>query len=775
MANRFKSCPGLLFATFLVILMGNRSVWSQDGPFADPSWRYQLSEPGAGWQTERYDDSNWHDGPGGFGTPGTPGSRVGTLWKTNQIWLRRQVELPSIPERPALLIHHDEDATVYLNGHEVVRLPGYSTKYEVVPLDDRARRWVRKGENLIAVSCKQTGGGQFIDVHLIDADHVPQLPRPARPDHPFQTTLITTWGAQVTDANAWQAYPRPTMVRDKWINLNGSWDYAVTDIESKLPTDWEGKIRVPFCLESRLSGVQRLLYDDQALWYRRTVDLQPEPDQRTLLNFEAVDYRCEVWVNGSSVGSHTGGNTPFTLDVTRAARLGANEIVVRVEDATGGTQLRGKQRVEPEGIFYTRVSGIWQTVWLEQVPRTRIDRMTISTDPDQGTVRIQGVLRGDSLPGFVMQAVLRDGDAIIDRQSGTPGDASVQLTVPNPRLWSPQDPHLYDLEIRLVSADGQTIDRVRSYAGIRSVGKLRDRDGHLRFALNGKPLFHYGVLDQGWWPDGLLTPPSEQAIRNDIRFVKESGFNLIRKHVKVEPRRFYYLCDKLGVLVWQDQVAAFKNPAWTRLNPTPVDADWSDAEHAQFMTEFAEMIDALENHPSIVVWTPFNEAWGQHRTMEVGRWVARRDLSRLINIACGGNFWPVGDVASDHHYPTPGFSQPDRFGDYIKVVGEFGGHGMAVPGHVFFDSSQNWGYGGLAQDSAELLRRYRESVHHLAQLKRQGIAGGVYTQLTDVEGELNGLMTYDRKQNKIAPPVLREINRQLLDGGDGGAQKYQNE
>jgi beta-galactosidase len=299
--------------------------------------------------------------------------------------------------------------------------------------------------------------------------------------------------------------------------------------------------------------------------------------------------------------------------------------------------------------------------------------------------------------------------------------------------------------------------------GIRSVGKTRDKEGHLRFTLNGEQIFHLGPLDQGWWPDGLLTPPSDEAMLFDIQFLKAAGFNMIRKHIKVEPRRYYYHCDRLGMMLWQDQVSAGNNPPWTRLKPNPKDAEWPDEHHDQYMLELQRMIDKLENHPSIVVWVPFNEAWGQHRTVEVGRWVVQRDPTRLVNIASGGNFWPVGDIVDHHQYPHPGFPfDPEQYADFVKVVGEFGGHGYPVKGHLWDAARRNWGYGGLPENKAEYLERYATSIEMLNDLRARGIAGGVYTQTTDVEGEINGLMTYDRKVIKIPAEELAGLHKELF-------------
>lgn len=581
---------------------------------------------------------------------------------------------------------------------------------------------------------------------------------------PFQSELITKWGRQVTAENAWTEYPRPQMRRRAWRNLNGHWDYAITRAEQKRPpTEWTGRMLVPYCLESKLGGVQRLLEPTEALWYRRTFDVSPSAGHRTLLNFEAVDYRCEVFVNGVSVGRHRGGHTPFSFDVTDAIRDGTNELVVRVEDETEGWQLRGKQVLNPRGIWYTQLSGIWQTVWLEHVPSRFIQDLKITTDSNTGTITIRPAIAGDR-GGLSIRIVVSEGDVPVAKAQGNRDEFSVR--VPNAKLWSPDSPHLYDVTVTLRDAGGKSVDTVESYAGIRSVGKTRDTNGHWRFTLNGDPIFHWGTLDQGWWPDGLLTPPSDEAMLFDIQWLKDAGFNMIRKHIKVEPRRYYYHCDRLGMMVWQDHVSGGEQPPWTRLQPDPLDAKWPNNEHQQFMRELERMIDTLENHPSIVCWVPFNERWGQHRTLDVGRWTVRRDPTRLVNIASGGNFWPIGDVVDAHKYPHPEFpfhqGQGGRFDEYVKVMGEFGGHGYPVQGHLWDADRRNWGYGGLPKNQAEYRERYVKSLELLNQLRAKGIAAGVYTQTTDVEGEVNGLMTYDRKVIKIPAKELEKLHAILF-------------
>ena len=579
---------------------------------------------------------------------------------------------------------------------------------------------------------------------------------------PFQSELITQWGAEVTPENAWTEYPRPQFERAQWQNLNGQWDYSIGSREQhEPPVEWSGKILVPFSLESRLSGAQRLLNSEETLWYHRSFNANPTAGKRTLLNFEAVDYRCRVIVNATVVGEHTGGHTPFTIDITDAVRPGQNTLVVRVEDDTEAWQLRGKQVLKAEGIWYTQVSGIWQTVWMEEVADSHIKDLHITTDASTGSINVKADVAGEKSTTTLRLAVL-DGE---QKLASLESDSAVTLSVKvdHPKLWSPASPHLYNLLVELLDAQGNVVDSLESYAGIRSVGKETDAAGNWRFTLNGETIFHWGPLDQGWWPDGLYTPPSDEAMLFDIQFLKDAGFNMIRKHIKVEPRRYYMHCDRVGMMVWQDQVSAGHNPDWTRMKHDPKDAQWPDEYHQQFMLEFERMIDNLENHPSIVVWTPFNEAWGQHLTMKVGQWAVERDPLRLINIASGGNFWPVGDIADAHAYPNPDFPfEPKRYDDYIKVMGEFGGHGLPVQGHLWDAKRRNWGYGSLPKDAAEYKQRYVVSLDMLNDLRAKGIAAGVYTQTTDVEGEINGLMTYDRKVIKIPAAELKQMHERLF-------------
>ena len=570
-----------------------------------------------------------------------------------------------------------------------------------------------------------------------------------------QGVMMTRWGKQVTPQNAWREYPRPQFRReDKWKNLNGLWQYSVGQ-QSRIPEVYQGEILVPFPLESALSGVKRLLEPGETLWYRRTFRHETPAGHRTQLHFEAVDYACRIYLNGTDIGSHLGSSDPFQFDITSALRAGENELIVSVIDETAATQTLGKQSLKPKGIYYTRVSGIWQTVWLEDVPARHFRMVKMKPRIAEGTLRVLPTLAGEPPKEERIVITVRDGDRVV----GT-ADAALSVRIPDAKLWSPDQPHLYDITMDLYERD-VLVDRVESYAAMREVGTIRGPAGQIRMTLNGKVIFHYGPLDQGWWPDGLLTPPSDEAMRFDVDFLKQAGFNMIRKHIKVEPRRFYAHCDRVGMLVWQDMPSTGGRPFWSKLAPNPVEDSWPADQHAQFITELKAMVSSLRNHPSIVMWIPFNERWGQHETIRVGQLMENLDVTRLLNIASGGNFFPVGDVADRHNYPEPVFPFEDRrFDDYVKVIGEFGGHGLVVAGHQWNPEIRNWGYGDLPATKEEYSQRYRKTFEQLMKLRRRGVAAGVYTQTTDVEGEVNGLMTYDREVQKMTAQELFELHHQ---------------
>ena len=497
---------------------------------------------------------------------------------------------------------------------------------------------------------EQPGLGLFIGgdgVHAVGYYKVPNRFNGMLISHQIRTglppvSMRTPWGEKLDTTKTWREYPRPLLQRKQWTNLNGPWEYAITEIDqTDPPGKWDGKITVPFAVEAPLSGVEKRFTPEDALWYRREIAIEKQDDKRYLLNFEAVDYRSTLWINDAKIGTHVGGNLPFSFDITEAIQSGKNRILLKATDATDSAyQLHGKQRLEPRGIWYTPVSGIWQTVWMEEVPANRYIKHLETKPGTDGKVRI-GIhtsSHGEQVKDSVISVRILLGEREVargDYASANKEVEFVELSVPDPKLWEPGDPVLYDLEITMGP------DTVHSYFGIRETGIEKDQDGHLRFTLNKKPIFHWGTLDQGWWPDGLLTPPSEAAMVSDIQFLKDAGFNTIRKHIKVEPRRYYYHCDKLGMMVWQDQVSAKRldDPKWTRLKPNPETLSWPKEAHAQYMIELERMIYILGDHPSIVQWVPFNERWGQHQTMEVGKWLMARETMRPINIASGGNFF----------------------------------------------------------------------------------------------------------------------------------------
>jgi beta-galactosidase/beta-glucuronidase len=608
---------------------------------------------------------------------------------------------------------------------------------------------------------------------------------------PAETRLMTDWGRALKPDAVWTEYPRPQMQRGNWTNLNGLWSYAISAREAAQPTNWDGQLLVPFAPEAPLSGVGRLVEPTEALWYRRTFTARKASGQQTLLNFEAVDYDATVWVNGKELGSHRGGHTPFVFDITNALLDGENELVVRVLDATEGYQLHGKQKLRNQGIWYTRVTGIWQTVWLEQVPSIHLRDLNYACDIDKGTITVTPEYSKPDVDVKIRVQASIAGQAAVKVE----GTGPVTIAFKNPQLWSPEVPNLYELKVDLLNTSGTVIDSVTAYTALRKFGKSKNEQGHWQLTLNNKPIFQWGPLDQGWWPDGLLTPPSDAAMKSDIEFLKACGFNMIRKHIKVEPRRYYHHCDTLGMIVWQDQVSngygknrdqESTSPNWTRMAPNPNDAKWPDEAHQQWVTEYKRMVEHLRDAPCIGVWIPFNEAWGQHATMEVGKLATELDPTRLINIASGGNFWPVGDIADHHEYPHPAFPVKDqRFNDYVKVVGEFGGHGWPVKDHLWKPDANNWGYGGLPKSIEEWQGRYQTSIGILAALRAEGIAAGIYTQTTDVEGEINGLLTYDRlkkadvawlrKQSEIllaAPTVLKD-RRDIVATAEMDPQSWQ--
>jgi Glycosyl hydrolases family 2, sugar binding domain/Glycosyl hydrolases family 2/Glycosyl hydrolases family 2, TIM barrel domain len=558
--------------------------------------------------------------------------------------------------------------------------------------------------------------------------------------NPGKAPLMTRWAAAVNPTNVWPEYPRPQLVRPDWENLNGLWDYAITPASVGKPPPFAGKILVPFSPESALSGVMARFDGNSKLWYHRTFSVPASWRGRRLrLHFGAVDWRCRVWVNGHEIGEHQGGYDAFTFDITDALRWnGAEDMVVCVSDPTDdGDQPRGKQSLKPEGIFYTATSGIWQTVWLEPVPEVCIERLRLSPDIDAHALRLRVAVSSFS-DNLQVEAVASAGAGEVARIAGA-ANTELVLNLPDPHLWSPDDPFLYDLKVTL--KDGhKVLDSVASYFGMRKIALRADDQGITRIALNNKFIFELGALDQGFWPDGIYTAPTDAALRHDFEFLKRAGFNLVRMHVKVEQARGYYWCDKLGLLIWQDM---------------PSGNNATAASRQEFEIELQHMIRELYNHPAIVQWDLFNEGWGQFDTESLTKWIKAVDPSRLVDDASGWTDMRVGDVVDMHNYPGPDSPAPEPH--RAAVLGEFGGLGLAVPDHLW--SSNSWAYVMLTNRD-ELAAGYAQALKRVWELHRlRGLSAAVYTQLADVETECNGLQTYDRAVAKIDPEVLRIANR----------------
>ncbi|HSE70890.1 MAG TPA: glycoside hydrolase family 2 TIM barrel-domain containing protein [Nocardioidaceae bacterium] len=577
--------------------------------------------------------------------------------------------------------------------------------------------------------------------------------------------MLTPWGDDLDPDHVLPEYPRPQLVRDSYLNLNGRWDYAITPRGEEPVEGYDGQILVPFSPESPLSGVERQLQPDQTLWYRRTVTL---PDGlriaggRLLLHFGAVDQTCRVMLNGTEVGRNHGGYLPFTCDVTDAVREGGNELVVEVHDVSDSSyHARGKQRLHRGNIWYTAQSGIWQTVWMESVPAVHVERLTLVPHLDDGVVEV--TVHGG--PGTAEVQVLADGVVVATGRTST--GTSLRLVIPAPRTWSPEDPYLYDVRVRLGD------DEVTSYVGMRSFGIGPDADGVPRLLLNGRPYFHTGVLDQGYWPDGLYTPASDAAMVHDIVTMKRLGFTMLRKHIKVEPLRWYHHCDRLGVLVWQDMVNGGTH-YHRRVVQTPGHRPWfvlpdrlhrffgrsSKQGREEFLDELRRTVELLRNVVSLAVWVPFNEGWGQFDARRTAHLLTELDPTRTIDHASGWHDQGAGDLRSLHVYARR-FMVPSREhwrrwlrrGRRALVLSEYGGYSLAVPGHTW--GKRRFGYRTFKNAEAlgdAFARLHEEQIRPAV---AQGLSAVVYTQLSDVEDEVNGLLTYDRRVVKLDEDLVR--------------------
>jgi len=575
---------------------------------------------------------------------------------------------------------------------------------------------------------------------------------------PVGEKIKTRWSSQIDVNNVLPEYPRPLMERSEWMNLNGLWNYAILPVGKPAPSAFDGKILVPFAVESSLSGVQKNVGKANELWYEREFTIPSKwKNNRVLLHFGAVDWKTDVWVNDVKVGRHTGGYTPFSFEITTALKNGSNKLIVKVWDPTNdGYQPRGKQVNKPEGIWYTPVTGIWQTVWLEPVPDKFITQVKTTPNIDINILNIEVETNNFSASDRIEVKVMDGSKVVATAQSIN--HLPVEIVMPDQvKLWSPESPFLYDLEITLWNGTKQ-IDKVKSYAAMRKYSIKRDENGIVRLQLNNKNLFQFGPLDQGWWPDGLYTAPTDEALKFDIQKTKDFGFNMIRKHVKVEPARWYTYCDRLGMIVWQDMPNGDGGPQW-QPHQYFSGLEWlrSPESEANFRKEWKEIIDFLYSNPCIGVWVPFNEAWGQFKTKEIVEWTKEYDPSRLVNPASGGNHYPVGDMLDLHNYPNPALYLYDA--QRATVLGEYGGIGWAVKGHLW-EPDRNWGYVQF-NSAKEVTDEYVKYAEQLMNLILHGFSAAVYTQTTDVEVEVNGLMTYDREIIKMDESRVKQINQKI--------------
>ena len=594
---------------------------------------------------------------------------------------------------------------------------------------------------------------------------------------PAGDNILTSWGENLNPLNVHPEYPRPQMVRTDWLSLNGQWDYAITPINSEPLKKWDGKILVPFPVQSALSGVGKRVSDEEALWYHRTITVPKTWNgKHILLNVGAADWKAEVFVNGQKAGEHTGCYASFSIDITPyLLKSGKQELVIKVTDGGDKSfQPKGKQVDRPRGIYYTPVTGIWQSIWLEPVNASHLQRYTAVSDIDKQQLHLAAEkvlpqtgdkLRFELLSGGEGYSPERPSTTVI--ASAETEGKEVTLTVPNIKLWSPDSPYLYGLRISLVR-DGQVIDQIQGYTAMRKLSEFVDGRRFHRLALNNQPIFHYGPLDQGWWPDGLYTAPTDDALKYDIVKTKELGFNMIRKHVKVEPDRWYYWCDVYGIMVWQDMpsmvcgtihhTAKWEHSQKRTSYGLGTDEVIPDEWKANFYKEWKEIIDQHQAFPCIVMWVPFNEAWGQFDTKEVTDFTYQCDSTRYLNPASGGNFRNCGNIIDYHTYPEPSLRVFIR--DYMNVIGEYGGIGFRVNGHLW---KQDGDYSYLKMQNADdVFNKYADYAEMLKDYIKVGITGAVYTQTTDVETETNGLITYDRKVVKLNPAKMKAVNQGVI-------------
>ena len=583
-------------------------------------------------------------------------------------------------------------------------------------------------------------------------------------------TLTTRWAKEAMCDLPLPEYPRPQMVRENWVNLNGFFEYAVTDESTEWCENYDGEIRVPFAIESCLSGVCKRISKKDRLWYRKKITLPEEfKGKRTLLHFGAVDWECKVYVNKKHVGGHIGGYCPFTIDITDALTDGENELVVWVYDPTDEAwQNRGKQASESHGFWYTSTSGIWQTVWMEAVNENYIKNYKLTPDIDKGVLKIETDVAGAGK----LNIKVFDGETVVAEKELSAKD---EIEIADVKLWSPENPFLYDFVLTL-EADGK-VDSVKGYFAMRKFS-IDEYQGYARLFLNNEPYFQKGLLDQGYWSDGGLTPPTDEAMIYDIQKMKDLGFNMLRKHIKVEPARWYYHCDRIGMLVWQDMISGGQNfntfyvgvlpNAYTILSPlvnlTKKDNAYKTFSRdklewrAKFEEELFEIIDSLYNYPSICCWVPFNEGWGQFDAKRIGDAVKAYDSTRFVDHASGWYDQKGCDFRSIHRYIFP-FVAPKYDGRPI-VISEYGGYSQILDGHVW-NKAKSFGY-QMYTSKASLTNAYRKlHEHQIIPAIKKGLSATVYTQVSDVEFEVNGILTYDREIVKIDEQTIIDINKKL--------------
>lgn len=709
-------------------------------------WKYSTTAPDSlTWMTPAFDDTSWSEGEAGFGKTRAT-NVINTKWETNDLWLRKKISFKGMDKSDIASLKfkvvRDGTCEIYFNGQLAASLTKNGLKTEEVKIPAEILEKIdTESETTIAIHCFRSNNLRYFDASLTGKSYSKML------DTKWEMKkgrMMSKFAKDIDVNNVWGEYPRPQMERDQWQNLNGIWQFQplFTDIDG-LPSDsYYMKILVPFPVESAISGI---MGNYSRFAYKRTFTI-PEnwAGKNLLIHFEAVDFECEVFVNGESVGTHKGGYDPFSFDVTDKLKAGGEqELVVKVYDPTDlGGQPRGKQTLSPGGIMYTCASGIWQSVWMEPVEKVHIDKYTVLPNVDNSTLTVKVTTTG-STEAKALVTVIDNGNRLSTTEAtiGT----NTKISIPDAKLWSPDSPFLYDLDITLVNG-ADTLDRVKGYFGMRKVS-LATIDGYRRLCLNNEEIFHMGPLDQGFWPDGIYTAPTDSAMLFDIEATKQMGFNMIRKHIKVEPRRWYYYCDKLGIMVWQDMPS-----------PNSYCSDHPATDKPQFKTELKAMIESHYNSPCIVMWVLFNEAQSRHDVSALVNYIKSLDNSRLAN-QDSGSLSDIGDIWDLHHYPNPAFRAASNK-NMAVVCGEYGGLAYQVKKHLW--SNDLWGYATM-KNTRELKETYAKYVGDLIKYRYcLGLSGAVYTQTTDVEIEANGLITYDREVDKLPYADVAAINRNVV-------------